>query len=409
MDTFGYLIRGRRYSTSDPCLQQILAQVYDTPERPRCMCVADGVEMYIAKHRFYVIKRMPGTGALHHPTCESFEPDASQSGLALLGDAVIEHGPGEVELRVDFAMARAPGRPVPHGEPGVLAEVNAPKCRMSLRALAQYLFHRAGFNRWTPAMAGKRHQGVIEKYLMGAACEIRLKGASLADRLYVPEPFNDQAKAAIAERRREKLAALCKSDECGGYNMALIIGEFKSAEVSAIGVRLWIKHMPDMPLLLDAKTWNRFTKNFGWMLELRSARPEAQLRVLFAGVVYARQEHTFHIDTATLMLASANWVPLDGAHEIDVVQRLTLDARRFIKPLRFDANSGVALPNFLLLDTGPVPTALHIASDFMGKEERKAKEKCIAAGGDADWSWLSGTPMPPFPPSVFRPVQPCSI
>src|SRR5690606_35724902 len=111
-----------------------------TSERPRCLCVAGGVEMYVARHRQFVVKRMPGTGNDHHPSCPSFEPAAQQSGLGeLVGEAVLEVVPGQVELRVDFPWTRTLGRGVPRGEPGDASEVQAPRRRMSLRALMHFL------------------------------------------------------------------------------------------------------------------------------------------------------------------------------------------------------------------------------------------------------------------------------
>ena len=63
MEEQRFLIQGRTYTSRDPALQDALARVYDTAERPRCMCVRGGIEMYVAKHRLYVVKRMPDTGA----------------------------------------------------------------------------------------------------------------------------------------------------------------------------------------------------------------------------------------------------------------------------------------------------------------------------------------------------------
>jgi hypothetical protein len=84
---------------------------------------------------------------------------------------------------------------VPRGEPQEVAEIGVPRRQMTLRALMHFLFERAGFNRWSPAMAGKRNQGVVRKYLLEAAEEIMVKGVPLAERLYVPEPFSESAKA----------------------------------------------------------------------------------------------------------------------------------------------------------------------------------------------------------------------
>src|ERR1700690_329491 len=109
-------IKGRTYLATDAQLQDALARIYETPERPHCMCVRGGVEMYVAKHRLFVVKRMPDTGSQHHPACASYEPELYQSGLGeLMGESVIEHSPEFVELRVDFPFARIPGRAVPHG------------------------------------------------------------------------------------------------------------------------------------------------------------------------------------------------------------------------------------------------------------------------------------------------------
>jgi hypothetical protein len=90
MEEQRFSIKGRTYTSRDPALQDALARVYDGPERPRCMCQRGGIEMYVAKHRLYVVKRMPDTGHQHHATCVSYEPERGQSGLGeLIGESII--------------------------------------------------------------------------------------------------------------------------------------------------------------------------------------------------------------------------------------------------------------------------------------------------------------------------------
>lgn len=48
MDTQRLSICGRIVEPDDPSLQDALAAVYETPERPRCLCVPCGVEMYVS-------------------------------------------------------------------------------------------------------------------------------------------------------------------------------------------------------------------------------------------------------------------------------------------------------------------------------------------------------------------------
>lgn len=404
MDGQRFFIQGRTYGETDPLLQEALARVYDSAERPRCMCVQGGVEMYVAHHRLFVTKRMPGSGTQHHPTCSSYESEPQQSGLGeLLGEAIIEHSPESVELRVDFPLARTcgPGRRVAAIEPGDPSEVTATRRRMSLRALMHFLFERAGFNRWTPAMEGKRNQGVLHKYLTEAADDVITKGLPLSERLYVPEPFSEATQAQTAKRRREKLAILHTEQESAQFKMALVVGEYKGSESTAYGRRILIKHMPDSPLLADSKTWGRIERVYGALFESCDADIASKPRIMMAALVYARREHTYQIDTASLMLTTEQWIPLNAIYEIDLIRALIEHKRRFIKPLQYDAPSAAGFPNVLLLDVGDKPVPLHVLSAYANTRERTAKEKAIKAATNTQWIWSTDHPMPALPP-VFK-------
>lgn len=398
MDEQRFFIKGSTYSADDAQLQEALARVYETPERPRCLCIRGGVEMYVARHRQYLVKRMPGTGNKHHPTCASYEPEYGQSGLGeLMGESVIERSPELIELRVDFPLARILGKAIPRGEPVPPAEINAPRRRMSLRAVMHYLFERAGFNRWYPAMEGKRSQWVIHKYLMDAAAEIEMKGVRLSERLYVPEQFSEERKAAIAERRRNKLAILHSLEDDMQFKMALVLGEFKGSEASSSGRKVWIKHMPDAPLFIDIKTWERIERAHDGVLQASAADTKTKERVVLCALVYAKREYTYQIDTASLMLTTENWIPIEGIHEADLIQVLTEQKRRFMKPLRYDASSAASFSNVLLLDTVAAPTPLHVISGFTTPKDRAAKEKAIKASGGETWAWYRDKAMPALP------------
>ncbi|MDD3800561.1 MAG: DUF1173 family protein, partial [Novosphingobium sp.] len=255
------------------------------------------------------------------------------------------------------------------------------------------LFERAGFNRWSPAMAGKRNQGVLRKYLLEAAEDITVKGLPLAQRLYVPEPFSEHAKAEAARRRREKLAVLRPSE--GRTPLALVIGEFKASDATVQGRRVWIRHMPDAPLLIAARSWTRIERVFAPLFEARDADTAHPLRLVMAALIRARREYTYEIEAASLMLTSAHWIPLEGVHELPLIDALVERQRRFIKPLRYDARSVAPFPNALLLDAGPAPIPLHVVSPFMDARERTEKEKAVAACKDA-WVWWTDQPMPPL-------------
>ncbi|UEC01698.1 DUF1173 domain-containing protein [Burkholderia vietnamiensis] len=389
-----FAVRGNVFFVDDPGLQDALAQIYDTAERPRCLCKPGGIEMYVARHHRYLVKRMPDTGKEHHPSCPSYEPDAAYSGLGeLAGDAVLESEPGRVQLRVDFPWTRQNGHAIVHGEAREPAEVSVPRRRMSLRAVLHFLFERAGFNRWTPAMAGRRNQAVLRKYLMEAATEIDIKGVALSERLYVPEAFNEVAKAEIAQRRREKLAVLQPHD--GQAPLALVVGEFKTCDRMEPASRIWIRHMPDAPLLMATRSWDRLARVHATLLEARDADTGHRMRLIMAALIRARREFTYEIDAATLMLISEQWIPVEGIHELPLIDALVTRQRRFLKPLRYDAPHAGSFPNALLLDAGPAPVPLHIMSAFVMPKERMAKERAVS---DQDcWIWWPDRPMPELP------------
>ena len=266
---------------------------------------------------------------------------------------------------------------------------------MSLRALMHFLFERAGFNRWSPAMEGKRNQGVLHKYLLEAAEDVSVKGVALTERLYVPEPFSEATKADAAQRRREKLAVLRPRD--GNSPLAVVLGEFKGSEAAVGGYRVWIKHMPDAPLLIDGKAWARIEKVFAPMFEARDADTGHKVRLMLAALVRARREYTYEIDAASLMMTTEHWIPIDAIHELPLVHALVEHRRRFAKPLRYDAATGGAFPNVLLLDMGMKPVPLHVLSAFMAPKARGDKEHAISRAGEAVWVWATDQPMPALP------------
>lgn len=389
------------WSAGEAGIQEALAAVYGTAERPRCLCVPGGVEMYVAQVRGFVVKRMPNAGNRHHPQCGSFEPETTQSGLGpLSGSAVRELDSGRTELRVDFPWTRRTGRGAARGAATKSGQVEAAVRRMSLRAVMHFLFERAGFNRWAPAMAGRRNQGVIRKYLLEAAEDVDVAGGTLADRLFVPEAFNEGTKAEAARRRRNKLAVL-KPDE-GSTPLALLIGEFKAVEAVEEGRRVWIRHMPDAPLLVEDRVWQRFARHYASLFEARDADTGLRVRLVLAALIKARREFTYEIDAASLMMTSEQWIPTEGVHELPLIDALVREGRRFIKPLRYDAPSAEAFANVLLLDAGAQVRPLHLVSPYMDDHSRMVKRRAVERASPEVWVWETDRPMPALPKAVHR-------
>jgi hypothetical protein len=243
-------------------------------------------------------------------------------------------------------------------------------------------------------MQGKRNQGVLHKYLTEAAEDVSVKGFALSERLYVPEPFNETTHAEAAQRRRDKLAVLRPRD--GRSPLAVLIGEFKASEVTALGRRIWIRHMPDAPLLITAEAWERIERAFAPLFEARDADTGFKVRLMMAALIGARREHTYEIESAGLMLTSEHWIPVEGIHELPLVHALVEQRRRFIKPLRYQARSAAGFPNGLLLDCGAKPVPLHLVSAFLTPKERVVKDAAIQNTEPA-WVWDTDQPLPELP------------
>ncbi len=202
-------------------------------------------------------------------------------------------------------------------------------------------------------------------------------------------------QAEQAERRRARLSVLQPHD--GRQPLAVVLGEFKGWESAPSGARIWIRHMPDAPLLADARTWARVQRSFAPLFEALDSDGGRGLRLMLAALILARREHTYEIELASLMLTSEEWIPLEGVHEAPLIRALVTQGRRFVKPLRYDARSAAGFANAILLDAGTEPVGLHVVSAFTGQADRDAKRHAFEAARPRSWIWLPGEAMPVLP------------
>jgi hypothetical protein len=158
-----------------------------------------------------------------------------------------------------------------------------------------------------------------------------------------------------------------------------------------------LKHLPDCAFFLHRKAGERTKRAFESELLALSAD---QVKLIVACLFYAKREHLYQIESLTLMMTSAQWIPLDHACEKDVVDKLVAEQRVFLKPLRYEAKHAGNFPNFLLLDAGARPVALDILSPFLSDQERAAKARAIAARNPKGWAWDTAQDVfiPDLPP-----------
>ena len=259
---------------------ELLADAFARRERPLCLCCPEGVAMYIARFGDrHILKRMPETGPRHDVDCVSYEPPSGLSGLGSVeGAAIVENvEDGTTALKLGFSLSKLTGRAAPAaGESAEAGEARTEGARLSPKAMLHFLWDRAGFNRWRPAMAGRRNWAVLRKFLLDAAAASTAKGRPLAHSLYIPEMFDAKREEAIVRRRAEFLSRAIQSNR-NRRSLAILIGEVKEIVPSRIGARLVVKHAPRFPFMLAEDVERRMRKVFANELALWNANADSHL------------------------------------------------------------------------------------------------------------------------------------
>src|SRR6266542_2024294 len=105
-----YKIADYIVAAEDPGFERLLATIYDSDQRPLCLCRGTpGIEMYVAHvGDHYIIKRMPYSGVEHAPDCISYDPPLELTGLGeVLGSAIQENAEtGTTTLKFDFSLSK---------------------------------------------------------------------------------------------------------------------------------------------------------------------------------------------------------------------------------------------------------------------------------------------------------------
>ncbi len=78
------------------------------------------------------------------------------------------------------------------------------------------------------------------------------------------------------------------------------------------GHRVWIRHMPDVPLCWWTARRGRIEKVFAPMFEARDADTGCRVHLVMAALIRARRELTYEVDAASLVLTNEHRIPLEG-------------------------------------------------------------------------------------------------
>lgn len=381
--------------------QDQLAQMYKTKTRPTCPCRTPGIEMYLAKigDERFVIKRMPNTGSLHSPECDSYEPPPELSGLGdMLGTAIKENiDDGITELKFGFSMSKAAGRAAIQKGDEQSDSVKTAGNKLTLRSALHFLWEEAGFHRWAPAMAGKRTWFVIRKHLLAAAENKIVKGNPFLERLYVPEQFSVDHKDAIAQRRMSQMSRMAPPR--GPRPLMVLVGEVKEIVPARYGHKIIVKHAGDFPFMLNDDLHKRLKKRFACELELWEAL-EKHLHLVVVATFSVSGSGIASVEEIALMTVTENWIPFETIHEKTIIETLTGLNRRFTKGMRYNLPQSKPLACAVLTDTAPLPTALYIVAAEADEDFLAASKSLIEESRLPSWTWgTADFEIPALPPA----------
>jgi Protein of unknown function (DUF1173) len=394
-----YLIGGRQFDSGSPLFTPAIAAAHAAHQRPRCRCVAEGVEMYVARWADgYLVKRMPGTGSRHAPDCPSWEPPPGASGLGqVLGSAISEDpATGTTTLKLDFALSKIAGRSMMPSASSNGDSVTSTGTRLSLRGLLHYLWDQAELTRWQHAFAGKRNWSTVRKHLLQAAENKIARGDALLSRLYIPESFIVDQRDAINARRLAQWSHLMP---IAGrpQPLMLLIAEVKEIVPARYGFKAVVKHVPDQAFVIDEPLYRRLERRFTGELSLWGAAD--QLHMVMIATFQVGQSGIPAVTALSLMPVTAQWLPVEDAFEKQLVEKLVADGRSFTKGLRYNLPPSQPLATATLADCAAPPPMLFIAPRAGHRGDAIAALSALVGSEHAPgWMWHPGVEaMPPLP------------
>lgn len=393
-----YKIGGNLIESNDQRLPDILAALHPKKARPLCMCQGDpGIPTYIAKTECgYIVKRMPNTGVKHAMACDSFEPPEGLSGLnQVMGSAIQEDmDHGTTTLKLDFSLSRKNKRQTTSTASDKSKDtVRTDGAKLSLKSLLHYLWEEAGFNRWSPAMAGKRNWNIIRHYLLQAAENKLAKGAPLLDILYIPETFRLDKKPEIEQRR---IAWMTQHTAQGTQRpLMLLIGEINEISAARFGHKIVIKHAPDYHFMLPDDLHKRLLKHFAAEIELANEKNTKLIVIATFGV---SQVGTATIEELALMNIDGNWLPFENLFEENLLNALAEQKRKFIKPLRYNLPRNKPLASAVVTDSPAGLAALYVVPPAADDDYDATLTGIIEDSETRTWLWRTGAePIPALP------------
>jgi hypothetical protein len=163
------------------------------------------------------------------------------------------------------------------------------------------------------------------------------------------------------------------------------------------GHKAVIKHVPDQAFALDEALYRRLGRRFDSELAQWAAADDVHMVAIATfGVSEAGLPAIVEL---SLMPVTPQWLPIEGAFEGQLVERLVAEGRAFVKGLRYNLARDSCLASATLTDTGGTGVLLFIVPP--GLEGAAVSDGIRDASPDCSapvWIWQpTSEPLPRLP------------
>lgn len=240
-----------------------------------------------------------------------------------------------------------------------------------LLGFLQRIWMDAGLNQWSGGT--QRNWGTCNAQLLALLGDGKMNGKPIQEVLHVMRRYEEAAQATIKAEFDAFLGRIQTSASTS--ERGIVIAEIKSVAASKYGfvikVRQSFETFYASKPLIDATA---ASFRHAWPM---IGSPDA--RVVAVLVLERTKEDNLRAVDLALQLCNTSFIPCDSAYEVAMANRLVLERRRFVKPMRLEDGDAM-LPDFRLNDTSP---ETHIEVYGMESNEayraRKAQKQALYA------------------------------
>lgn len=388
--------------------QKVLKDAYGLAE-VCCQCRGGGPKRLAVKYYgssdSFDLAKFGLSGYEHAADCKYFSAGDEASGPAGNGAGVLDVQPdGSVKIRLEIGMTVRDGvDPVTSSTPSdrPARPASTRQSAIKLAGLLHYLWDAATLNQWRPYWNGKRNARQVFWRLDQAADDVHAGELKLSDQLLLPAVTADGSEA---DRNRARVLASLAAKK----RMLIIapLASYTAEREVRMAKDLAITGFHGIPrAFMRPGQWETLNKRYrsavaGWRA--------GQSTIVIAQIEVRERKgrQSANVVDAALMAVSQHWIPTESSHERIVAEKLVEEGRAFSKPLRYNQESEVVFPDFVLIDCAGAEVPLEVFGRNDEEYVRRKAEKTAYYDkryGEAGWWRWDATrdnAVPPFPPKA---------